>query len=929
MRALFLSALIIWTGVTTVSASELFSGEELFKHPFYTNPKISPDGSLVAGQTNDGEKRELVVTDVKTGERYPLIYFTRSNHLSDFHWIDSESIYIQYKYKKESRRSFIQLNRENLSEKPSPQQIKAKGYLLSALPEQENEVLFARNDNDSVDIYQINIRDLASGRFESAQKHQHPLASARLYIYDETSGGYFGFTFDKESESVDAWFLAPGQSAWRHLRNSTDLTFEFQTIQYLKDNEFLVLTNQNTDKVAVAVYDLETQSVKEVIYKHPQFDVVNAETDENGELFSVQYFQHGILQTEYFLEEEELQLQNFIMESEDEDPVYTVDLSADNSKKVLAAYGAAHPGTYVLFDEKTQRNRLIEHLYPNLVQQEFAKTRKITIPTANGESQDAYLTLPYLNGNGVLLVMLDSATSAYDIMTEFSKSAQYFANRGYAVLRVDYGSVFELKDNEQADFEVNDGLDEKINRAVEFAQKEYGYQKTCTLGTGYGGYSAIRLPNLYPHNYDCAISMFGIYDFQLLFSANNASELKLNQQKIKAIMQEKGAELLTQSPVYSASDMSLPVMLVAGKNDNIAIPEQFNRMKYVLNKQTDKLETFFYTSEGHGMRTWHGEQQLHALIDDFLRRHLALQPLAKLGEDIEVAKEYVKIADVYSYDTLDKNDVKKSFEYYVKAAELGHPRAMFNYGSHFHRGDQVEESIEQAIKWYKKAAEAGYDAAAYRLGNLYLGNDDVAKDLEQSHHYFSLANELGFDARASLKQALPICVGEIVPRDEAKCMALLDLNEIKKSNERNRTVKVTDDADDVLFDLLPALILAQGNSSELQQFYVRLLKEHFDVVPTSYDLITNGFGVIDNSGALEIDEQTSDIPMQEGTVFGVHYSLKNYVYLARSKKGLVTRVTRTSVQGDSEVIHETVHKIDYIVNRWLYHELKKRPVISV
>ena len=219
MRALLFIVLSISCGLP--QATEIFSGEELFKRPYFTHPQISPDGNFIAGRTDDGEKRELVVTDVKSGERYPLVFFAKNNYLRNFHWIDSQTIYVEYRHRKKDKKSIVRLNLEDLSQKPKPLQISANGYLLSSLPETEDEVLFARPVNKrDIAIYQIKTQDLLELKFSNAKKMRSHLDSARYYLYDENSTGFFGFTSDDEGKVVQVWFLAPNQNTWRLLHST-------------------------------------------------------------------------------------------------------------------------------------------------------------------------------------------------------------------------------------------------------------------------------------------------------------------------------------------------------------------------------------------------------------------------------------------------------------------------------------------------------------------------------------------------------------------------------------------------------------------------------------------------------------------------------------------------------------------------------------
>jgi TPR repeat protein len=74
-------------------------------------------------------------------------------------------------------------------------------------------------------------------------------------------------------------------------------------------------------------------------------------------------------------------------------------------------------------------------------------------------------------------------------------------------------------------------------------------------------------------------------------------------------------------------------------------------------------------------------------------------------------------------------DDETAIEYYKKAANLDHTRAMFDLGT----------------LWYEKAANKGYAAAMYGLGGLYFNGLGVKKDPDKGTMWFTKAAKIGFE----------------------------------------------------------------------------------------------------------------------------------------------------------------------------------------
>jgi hypothetical protein len=84
-----------------------------------------------------------------------------------------------------------------------------------------------------------------------------------------------------------------------------------------------------------------------------------------------------------------------------------------------------------------------------------------------------------------------------------------------------------------------------------------------------------------------------------------------------------------------------------------------------------------------------------------------------------------------------KSNKEKAFELQLKAAQRGHPGAMFNVGTALLVGEGTEKDIDSAVKWLQYAADAGIVPARLNLAKVFIEGegplqrlDDAAKLLE-------------------------------------------------------------------------------------------------------------------------------------------------------------------------------------------------------
>jgi TPR repeat protein len=76
-------------------------------------------------------------------------------------------------------------------------------------------------------------------------------------------------------------------------------------------------------------------------------------------------------------------------------------------------------------------------------------------------------------------------------------------------------------------------------------------------------------------------------------------------------------------------------------------------------------------------------------------------------------------------------------------ANGGEPRAQYDLGLMYDKGQGVPQSDSEARRWYERAAEQGEPRAQYNLGLMYLNGQGVAPDLPKAYSWISLSASQG------------------------------------------------------------------------------------------------------------------------------------------------------------------------------------------
>lgn len=96
-------------------------------------------------------------------------------------------------------------------------------------------------------------------------------------------------------------------------------------------------------------------------------------------------------------------------------------------------------------------------------------------------------------------------------------------------------------------------------------------------------------------------------------------------------------------------------------------------------------------------------------------------------------------AKKYDYGIGVEKNLEVAFEWYMKAAVLGHAEAQYKIGEAYYNGEGTGEDLEEAFAWYMKAAEQDQEDAQYSLGYMYAHGEGVKKDLEEAFDWYMKA----------------------------------------------------------------------------------------------------------------------------------------------------------------------------------------------
>jgi dipeptidyl aminopeptidase/acylaminoacyl peptidase len=291
------------------------------------------------------------------------------------------------------------------------------------------------------------------------------------------------------------------------------------------------------------------------------------------------------------------------------------------------------PGATYYYDHDTGEHRLLFRPYPHLDPDQLAPMVPVTIPSRDGLELHSYLTLPlgaYDSGPVPLVLTVHGGPWARDGWM-YAPGVQLLANRGYAVLQVNfrgsagYGKAFQKAAIGEFAGKMHDDLIDGVEWAI--AQGYADREKVAILGGSYGGYATLVGVTFTPDVFAAAIDYVGISDlsnFMRTLPEVARPHLANNWHLFVGDPDdpEQLADMLARSPITKVDQIKTPLLVIQGANDVRVVQAESDNLVAGLRARGVDVEYLVKEDEGHGFVNPNNTIDMWHAVDRFLEAHL-------------------------------------------------------------------------------------------------------------------------------------------------------------------------------------------------------------------------------------------------------------------------------------------------------------------
>jgi len=293
------------------------------------------------------------------------------------------------------------------------------------------------------------------------------------------------------------------------------------------------------------------------------------------------------------------------------------------------------PHAWHLFDRQTGSVAKLFSSRPKLDAVPLAPMHGLVIKARDGLDLVSYLTLPVTEmgprPSRPLPMVLHVHGGPWDRDGwYYSGLIQWYANRGYAVLQVNFrgsagfGKAFVNAGDREWGGKMHDDLIDAVNWAV--AEGIADPKRIAICGGSYGGYAAFVGATFTPEVFACSVPIVGITDLETMLANPPPYWASFTEQEYLRVgdprTEEGRAFLKSRSPLHKAGNITKPILIGHGANDVRCKISESDQIVAAMTANDIPVTYVVFPDEGHGFAKPENSLAFKAITEAFLARHL-------------------------------------------------------------------------------------------------------------------------------------------------------------------------------------------------------------------------------------------------------------------------------------------------------------------
>jgi dipeptidyl aminopeptidase/acylaminoacyl peptidase len=287
------------------------------------------------------------------------------------------------------------------------------------------------------------------------------------------------------------------------------------------------------------------------------------------------------------------------------------------------------PIPYFMYDRVTRSARFLFDHQPALSSYSLAPMEPFTFTARDGLEIHGYVTFPVgLGRSGLPAVVNVHGGPQVRDSWGYDPEAQWFANRGYLCVEVNYrgstgyGKAFVAAGDREWGGKMHDDLIDAVSHVVGAGWADPA--RVAIYGGSYGGYAALVGAAFTPDVFRCAVDIVGPSNLKTLLETIPPYWAPAIAQLYRRVGNpETDADFLwSRSPLSRARDIRIPLLIAQGANDPRVKQAESEQIVAALKEAGIDYEYMLFPDEGHGFAKPENRIKFYTAAERFLARYL-------------------------------------------------------------------------------------------------------------------------------------------------------------------------------------------------------------------------------------------------------------------------------------------------------------------
>ena len=600
--------------------------EDFFKNPEKSSYQISPDGSFYSFMAPYKNRMNIFIQKISDSSATQLT-FEEARDIAGYFWPNNEQIVFLKDEGGDENFHLFGVNIDGSNSVSFTDFDGVRAQIIDDLPDQKDFVVIGLNkrNNQVFDPYRLNLK------------------TGETSMLAENPGNIQGWMFDHDGKLRIATAIVDGvNQSILYRENEED---EFKTIITTNFKEgfnpqFFTFDNKNIigssnlgrDKSVIVEFDPITAKEVRVLYANDDYDVNGVGYSRKRKVITAAYFESWKSERHYFdstskaiFEKIQKQLSGY--------EIGITAINKDENIIILRTYSDKSLGSYYIYNSDDDKMEKIVEVSPWIDENEMSNQLPIDYQSRDGLKINGYLTLPkgynMENAKNLPVVINPHGGPWARDSWGFNPEIQFLANRGYAVLQMNFrGSTgygrkffeasFKKWGREMQD-DITDGTQWLIDKGIADSTR------IAIYGGSYGGYATlmglVKEPQMYAAGVDY-VGVSNMFTFMKTIPPYWEPMLEMMYEMVGDV--EKDSVMLREvSPVFHVDKIKAPLFIAQGKNDPRVNVDESDQMVKAMKDKGIKVEYLVKNNEGHGFRNEENKFDFYRAMEKFLNTQLS------------------------------------------------------------------------------------------------------------------------------------------------------------------------------------------------------------------------------------------------------------------------------------------------------------------